>query len=185
MITNLTNPSDQSSNAPRSVRRLLPEEPLPPYAFVPGRHPHPESDPAGHSFGRQRIPAELLDSVRWSTSRPYLFGIDLFNEGFYWESHVEFESLWLAAGRKGTTADFLKGLIHLAAAGVKHLEGKPDGVKSHSARAAELWQNVTCDPSLDCASCFGFSLEGLRDLAQSIHGKGWPETRPLLEVDLP
>src|SRR4051794_23916492 len=31
--------------------RLLPDEPLPPYSFVPGRFPHPVRDPAGHSFG--------------------------------------------------------------------------------------------------------------------------------------
>ena len=185
MITTLNNPGQPASNPPRTSTRLLPAEPLPPYAFVPGRHPHPESDPAGHRFGHERLPAEPLDSANWKSSRPYLCGLDLFNEGFYWESHVEFESLWIAAGRKGNTADFLKGLIHLAAAGVKHLEGKPDGVKSHSARAAELWQNLPSAPSLDRASYFGFRLQALIELALSVHGKGWPETRPFLEVDLP
>ncbi len=27
-------------------------EPFPAYRFVPGEHPHPTRDPAGHSFGR-------------------------------------------------------------------------------------------------------------------------------------
>jgi hypothetical protein len=35
-------------------------------------------------------------------------------------------------------ADLLKGLIKLAAAGVKSREGRPRGVKQHAARAAEL-----------------------------------------------
>ena len=34
------------------------------------------------------------------------------------KSHVAWESLWMACGRKGAVADFLKGLIKLAAAGV-------------------------------------------------------------------
>ena len=185
MITTLNNPGLPSCNLARAIHRYLPDEPLPPYTFVPGRQPHPVSDPAGHSFGHQHAPAEPLDPVHWIRCRPYLFGLDLFNEGFYWESHVEFESLWLAAGRKGATADFLKGLIHLAAAGVKHLERKPDGVKSHSARAAELWQNLLRAPSVDRSSFFGFRLEALIELALSIHDKGWPETSPLLQVDLP
>src|SRR5207244_2594710 len=124
------------------VFRLIPDEPLPPYAFVPGRFPHPESDPAGHSFGIPRPAASALGPEDWPASRPYLRGLDLFNCRYYWESHVEFESLWLACGRTGTVATFLKGLIKLAAAGVKHLEGKPEGVRSHAGRAADHWRGV-------------------------------------------
>ena len=36
----------------RSVVRYCPNRPLPPYRFVPGLHPHPTRNPAGHSFGR-------------------------------------------------------------------------------------------------------------------------------------
>src|SRR5437016_2466045 len=93
--------------------RLAPDVPFPPYAFVPGRTPHPVADPAGHSFGVEPSPTERLDPDRWLRSRTYLYGLDLFNAGYYWESHVEFESLWLAADRKGVVADFLKGLIKL------------------------------------------------------------------------
>ena len=42
----------------------------------------------------------------------------MFNGGFYWES-LAWESLWLACGRKGVVADFLKGLIKLAAGMLK------------------------------------------------------------------
>src|SRR5207237_6990622 len=83
-----------------------------------------------------------LDPEHWEASKPYLYGIDLFNSGYYWESHVEFESLWLACGRRGAVADFLKGLIKLAAAGVKALGGQARGVASHSCRAAELWRRM-------------------------------------------
>src|SRR5207247_604714 len=80
------------------------------------------SDPAGHSFGRAPEPVEPLPPDKWQHNRTYLFAIDLFNAGYFWEAHEQWEALWHAAGRKGATADFLKALIHLAAAGVKHLE---------------------------------------------------------------
>jgi hypothetical protein len=55
--------------------------------------------------------------------RAYLRGIDLFNFGYWWESHEAWEGLWRACGRRGPAADFLKGLIKLAAAGVKASTG--------------------------------------------------------------
>ena len=113
---------------------------LPPYTFIPGQAPHPVSDPAGHSFGRAAEPVAHFDSADWQTCHPYLYGIDLFNHGFYWEAHEAWESLWHAAGRTGPIAAFLKGLIKLAAAGVKLREGVPDGAKGHAKRAAALFR---------------------------------------------
>jgi uncharacterized protein len=171
--------------ANQPVPRLAPDARFPPYAFVPGQSPHPESDPAGHSFGCERVPASELDPDRWETSKPYLYGLDLFNAGFYWESHVEFESLWLAAGRQGVVACFLKGLIHLGAAGVKHREGKPPGVTSHARRAAEIWHQVATSRGGDDGPFLGLYLPPLIDLAEMIYRDGWPDTPPLLLPTLP
>ena len=160
--------------------RLLPDEPFPPYSFVPGRFPHPTSHPAGHSFGiAPSLPTEL-DPERWDTSKPYVHGIDLFNAGYYWESHVEFESLWLGCGRHGVTADFLKALIKLAAAGVKHLEGKPEGVVSAARRAAELWRDVVRVRGTEQEYFLGFRLLILIELAEEIRRAGWPDSPPCL-----
>src|ERR1700758_4469822 len=120
------------------IPRLLPERAFPPYAFVPGRLPHPHTDPAGHSFGVAPLPADPLEEGDWQRCRDYLRGIDLFNHGYYWEAHEAWEGLWHACGRTGLTADFLKGLIKLAAAGVKARAGNPGGARSHARRAAEL-----------------------------------------------
>jgi predicted metal-dependent hydrolase len=97
------------------------------------------SDPAGHLYGRPPEQAVPLDPQRWQENSTYLYAIDLFNHGFYWEAHETWEGLWHAAGRRGVTADFLKGLIQLAAAGVKVLQGQADGVTGHARRAAELF----------------------------------------------
>lgn len=122
--------------------RLVPDEPLPPYSYVTGRFPHPTRDPAGHSFGRAAHQPPPIAPDRWRQSRDYLAGCDLFNHGYYWEAHEMWEGLWHACGRRGPTADFIKALIKLAAAGVKAREGRPGGVARHAARAAELLESV-------------------------------------------
>src|SRR3954453_23257011 len=114
-----------------NVPRYCPERPLPPYSYVPGlAWPHPTSDPRGHSFGRHEQPLPL-DEASYRDNATYLYAIDLFNHGFYWEAHEAWEALWHAAGRWGSTANFLKGLIKLAAAGVKAREGRAAGVRQH------------------------------------------------------
>jgi hypothetical protein len=84
-------------------------------------------------------PAAAPDPAHWHACRPYLYGLDLFNQGYYWEAHEAWESLWHAAGRGGLLGDFLKGLIKLAAAGVKAREGRPAGASRHATRAEELF----------------------------------------------
>jgi hypothetical protein len=116
--------------------------PFPPYSFVPGRSPHPVRDPAGHQYGVAPTPVQPIDPANWHQGRDYVRAIDLFNHGYYWEAHEAWEGLWHAAGRKGMLADFLKGLIKLAAAGVKVREGKPRGVASHAGKAAVLFAQV-------------------------------------------
>jgi predicted metal-dependent hydrolase len=162
------------------VPRLVPDEPLPAYAFVPGMTPHPISDPAGHSFGVHVPPPENIDPDAGQQSKTYLAGFDLFNRCFYWESHEQWEGLWHACGRRGPTADFLKGLIKLAAAGVKHLEENPVGVRSHACRAAELWRATR--HALDSERDFylGFRIGDLISLAEAICQWGWPATAVIL-----
>ena len=119
--------------------RYLPAEPFPPYSFVPGRFPHPISDPRGHSHGHRPEVPEIPDPERWHACRPWLRGVDLFNHGFYWEAHEVWEGLWQACGRTGMLADFFKALIHTAAAGVKVRQKLPAGMHSHLKRALELF----------------------------------------------
>lgn len=123
---------------------------FPPYSYVPGQSPHPVSDPAGHMYRQEPPRAPPLDPDNWQDSETYLYGVDLFNHGYYWESHEAWESLWHVAGRQGEAADFLKGLIKLAAAGVKSLEHKPDGVLRHTNRAVELLSSVSPSSARYC-----------------------------------
>ena len=159
--------------------RLLPDEPLPPYAYVPGRAPHPFSDPRGHSYQRPLPQPSLPDPCRWTECREYLYGLDLFNHGYYWEAHEAWEGLWHACGRRGRLADFFKGLIQLAVAGVKLREGRPEGVRSHAARAAALFEQVPENVFM------GLSLADLQAAAKrceaAISGTDLPVLLPIQE----
>jgi hypothetical protein len=141
--------------------RYLPQEPWPPYAHVPGRTPHPVSDPAGHQFGAARPRPAPPDPRRWQECRAFLRGVDLFNHGFYWEAHEEWESLWHACGRAGPVADVLKGLIRLAAAGVKARTGTPRGVADHAAGAAALFRRAAGSLGGEGATVLGLCLADL------------------------
>lgn len=133
----------RSTQHPQTMlTRLVPEAPLPPYSYVSGRFPHPIRDPAGHSYGHSLRACAPVDVLNWQQSREYLLGCDLFNHGFYWEAHETWEGVWNACGRRGVEADFLKGLIKLAAAGVKVREGRPEGVARHGSRAGTLFRGV-------------------------------------------
>jgi uncharacterized protein len=150
-----------------SMNRYAADIPFPPYAFVPGRHPHPVTDSRGHQFGQSPGPPLPLNPEFPRASRAFLYAIDLFNAGFYWEAHETWEGLWIAAGRGGQIADFLKGLIKLAAAGVKAREGQPVGVQRHAKRAAELFRSVWTQSA--CAERFaGLVLNELIDMAESL-----------------
>ncbi len=103
--------------------RYRPERPFPRYAYVVGLEPHPLRNPEGHSYNAPFVSEEILDPQFWVDCSDYLYGIDLFNYGYYWEAHEVWESLWNGAGRRGPTAIFLQALIKLSAAGVKQREG--------------------------------------------------------------
>jgi uncharacterized protein len=119
------------------------EEDFPPYAFIPGGPwPHPTGSPRGHSAGRAPDVVPPIADGRWAEAPCYRRGVALFNAGYYWEAHEAWEALWNAQGRRGPTADVLKALIKLAAAGVKVRERQPHGIATHARRAAGLFTSA-------------------------------------------
>ena len=122
--------------------RLVPARPFPPYAFLPGRDPHPTRDPRGHSFGHEEGPPVYLVADAWRDNEDYLFGIDLYNHGYLWESHEGWEGLWHAAKHDRVQADVLQGLIQCAAASLKIPMGQPRGLASLTKLGTEKLERV-------------------------------------------
>lgn len=132
----------------RALQRLSVNRQWPPYTHIPGVTPHPINDPRGHSFGVQHTERTVTaGSLEDLCQEPECQrGLALFDRGYYWEAHEEWEALWQALGRTGPRADFIKGLIKLAAAGVKVREHQPNGITRHAERARELFEIVKHDP---------------------------------------
>jgi hypothetical protein len=151
---------------PEDPPRYIPDVAWPPYAFVPGRGlPHPVADPAGHLFGIKPV-VEKIDLQRWRECRAYLWGVDLFNRGFYWEAHEVWEGIWRGFDRSKTPALYFQGLIKLAASGVKVREGVPQGVVSLAAGAAAHFREVRGRPDGGETFC-GLRVAGLE--ADAVH----------------
>ncbi len=117
--------------------------PLPAYRHVPGRTPHPTLHPDGHSYGESMAPQPDLNTAPWQACPAWLYGVDLFNAGYWWECHEVLEGLWHVA-RPGTPAGHaLQAVIQCAAAHLKFLCGQVNGAKRlvehavpHAERAA-------------------------------------------------
>lgn len=147
--------------------RLAPDAPLPPYAYLPGRDPHPRRDPTGHMHGAPEPQPGCPRPEDWRDCGPYLHGLDLFNRGFYWEAHEAWEPLWAGCRGRDEQHAFLQGLIALAAAGFKAREGTAAGVAAHGERAARLFE----DAGPPDARMMGFALGELVALAEAIPGE--------------
>ncbi|MEW6245412.1 MAG: DUF309 domain-containing protein [Nitrospirota bacterium] len=93
--------------------------PFPSYRFVPGRNPHPRRDPRGHSYHLPEARPAPFSPEAWAQSEDFLYGIDLYNFAYWWESHEVFEGLWHAAGHQSEQGRFFQAFIHLAAAHLK------------------------------------------------------------------
>jgi hypothetical protein len=115
------------------------QRPLPAYRHVPGKTPHPTRHPDGHSFGRPAPSLPDLNHEDWRKSEEYLFGIDLFNEGYWWECHEVLEGLWRASEIGSEAGHVLQAVIQCAAAHLKASTEQPGGAMrllDHSLRHA-------------------------------------------------
>jgi uncharacterized protein len=148
--------------------RLLPDRPFPPYAYVPGDTPHPTRDPGGHSYGAEFEIPEPPNPEDWRGCREYLYGIDLFNHGFYWEAHEAWEGLWVACGRRGPTATYLQALISLAAAGLKARSGSAHGMRANAGKAVRLLESVARHAGSHRTRYMGLDFRALADFAATI-----------------
>jgi hypothetical protein len=145
--------------------RLLPQKRLPPYAYLPGREPHPTRDPKGHSYHAEPASVGAEASLR---SIVFLWGLDLFNHGYYWEAHEAWESLWQVAERGSSLRVLFKALILLSAAGVKIREGKHAAAVRHAERAAALLRRLDKGGRSSFGSALGMAPEALASYAEAV-----------------
>ncbi|HET6363266.1 MAG TPA: DUF309 domain-containing protein [Gemmatimonadota bacterium] len=71
----------------------------------------------------------------WRGLEEWLWAVDLFNHGYWWESHEALEALWNAAGRTSPAARFVQALIHLSAACLNRRRGHEAAARRQVTRA--------------------------------------------------
>ncbi len=109
--------------------------PFPPYRHLPGTTPHPERSPEGHSYRVQEPAASPLTQEGWAGNKDFLFGVDLFNAGYFWEAHTSWERLWALEETPPEIRRFLQAIIQAAAACLKILQRQPEGARKLLDRA--------------------------------------------------
>jgi hypothetical protein len=126
--------------------RYQPGRSLPPYAYVPGVTPHPTRAPGGHAFGAATVAPYALPAERWADNDEYLWGVDLYNAGYFWEAHEAWEGLWrLAPASDPSQRRFLQGLIQCAAACLKAAAGDVQAAGRLAARGLARLEQVSSE----------------------------------------
>jgi len=110
---------------PRYSQRSFPR-----YRYVPTLHPHPVIDPKGHSYKKEEEKPEYLPPEKWKQNDHYLYGVDLYNHGYWWEAHEAWETLWLTTQKTDLEGQFLQGLIQFSAALLKLYSGSNRGFEN-------------------------------------------------------
>ncbi|TVQ54266.1 MAG: DUF309 domain-containing protein [Phycisphaerales bacterium] len=76
--------------------------------------------------------APLVTPDQWRDCPAYLYGCDLYNHGYWWESHELWELIWRAAAgdpEYETLRHFTQGLIQVAACAIKLEQRKARGLR--------------------------------------------------------
>lgn len=115
--------------------RYQPHRELPATAFLPG---------VGQAGSRSVRPPEVAGpgepaspkfaAQDWRLDADYLWGVDLYNNGFFWEAHEAWEAPWRTAEQAGGQRLFLQGLIQCSAASLKARIGQPNAMQRLSDR---------------------------------------------------
>ncbi len=68
--------------------------------------------------------APRTDAAAWRENVPYLYGMALFEAGFYWEAHEVWEPVWMNCAPNSPERHLLQALIQYANAALKRDMGR-------------------------------------------------------------
>ena len=85
----------------------------------------------------KRLLLEKTESASAPQNIPWLYGLRLFNEGFFWEAHEIWEEAWLLARPKSREEHLLRSVIHLTNGALKGSMGRDKAKKRLAALAIE------------------------------------------------
>ena len=132
-----------------TLPRYAPNHEFPPYAFLPGRDPHPTRNPEGHSYVEgAETPPPYFEAEDWRANEEYLFGVDLYNHGYLWEAHEAWEGVWIVSKHDDEQRETLQGLIQCSAAALKLRLEEPRGFGKLSGAGLARLESVCASESM-------------------------------------
>ena len=114
--------------------RLCEDRELPAYRYLRGLNSHPRRDKRGHSYEAPRRVVEM-DPAHWYESEDYLFGIDLYHQGYLWESCEVWEALQGTVDRDSLASNFLHALSLNSGAQIRAHRRNARGTRTRSQAA--------------------------------------------------
>ena len=112
----------EMTHIPRYTHICLPE-----IKFIPGKTNNIINPSIQSHIPEISEPSIEFTAQNWMQSERYLYGIDLFNYGYYWETHEVWEKIWLKLGRPSLTGIFIQGMIQLSVALLKKINSTHHG----------------------------------------------------------
>lgn len=114
--------------------RLCQDRDLPAYRYARGLNPHPRRDKRGHSYKTSRDVVKM-DPAYWNESEDYLFGIDLYHQGYLWESCEVWEALHETVERDSPPSNLLRALSLNSGAQIRAHRRNARGTRTRSQAA--------------------------------------------------
>lgn len=162
--------------------------PLPSQPHVPGKSERPTVSPAFDAAAA--APAYTVDQM-WPENVTYLYGIDLYQSGFFWEAHEVWEPVWLRSAGNSRERLLVQGLIQLSNACLKIAMERPDA----AARLLAIARDKVSEAAVGGPAIMGIALTPLADGIAEFAGKlshiapGYAQSlldqRPSVTVELP
>jgi predicted metal-dependent hydrolase len=131
-------------------------------------------------FERKEPLRQAWSPDEWRENERYLYGVDLFNLGYWWEAHAEWEVLWQTIERSDVSGSFLQGLIQIAAALVQHRGGRTEGARRLASKGVQKLRRVT--RASKESHYMGVDVTALADDLESFLASGPEGTPPVLEL---
>ncbi len=133
---------------------------FPPYRFEPGKNQK-------HGHFIESLKNEQDDPKRYFASKTYLYGLDLFNHGYFWEAHEAFELCWNRWRSHKNEFKFIQGLIQLSAAYLKINLNEINGAQTLLAHSINHFQELAKNQNPQ-TNCCGMDLKSLIEKCESL-----------------
>ncbi len=140
---------------------------MPPHAHVPGQNDRPAE---GFFDFVEAHAADTTTEATYQHNIAWTYAIDLFNRGFYWETHEVLETLWMRAPQNSRERMLLQGVIHLANAALKLNMQRSVAADRLADKAIECFQEAF--PAGGKETLMGLNAEELKGIASQCRPPG-------------